>query len=404
MTMRSSPMRMVITDPKGKEDKVCRESDLFTKSIHLTRNLSSTAGANGRHTRPNVNPREYTANVPVSACSRGLPFTDQPTQQPQGSPRGVMRSVSRVESNKAPIAERMGAIQRCIGTVSSGVIAGGLNIDDRNNCSLSSTYSKTSFYKGKPAADRHRSPISVKSAASAAPGPMNSSYATRSSIGSVNNTQILASQESRVVQLVDGLAALEQQLSNEVTIREKTVASLMEAFQKKIREAVDAIENKNRQKLTEMQISVNNMADKIVCLERELAVERGKNERLTQELLIQEAGGGDFEELSEHFYKEKERSQKSYSELESRVSQEIQKINSSIEEERIMRDKECSVVKELLQEVSSTRQNADNKLLAKFYEDLHRIKKAVENEKVEREVTEENIAATLEDIVNSLKQ
>jgi hypothetical protein len=203
-----------------------------------------------------------------------------------------------------------------------------------------------------------------------------------------------------MIEMKDAAIRLEQHLALEVKRRAEGDAKLQTLVDARAREITATLEKKVTERLLAMHHQVDTLTKRVGQLNADLALEREKNVRLTQELRYHAAQGlGDIKQAVEQ---ERVQRQEKEGLLSKKLSEDVFRLQERIDVERHAREMMLTAVKEEMGQVKKHREKGDERFIRKLNEDIAALKKQLTAEEETRKRGEEHLAKAMEEIVEQL--
>lgn len=222
---------------------------------------------------------------------------------------------------------------------------------------------------------------------------------------------VAVNQERRLAGLVEICSQLEKQVAQEVSIRVKGTKAISDLIDKRIADAVRELESTYEDRVLKMHVAVDTLTNKLASLEDQLVVEREKNARLTEELIAHHqefnpaeggVGSGPMQELWSHVEHLKHTGKEALDRLVERVTKELERLDERVDAEHFARERQVADIQSALIDAVNRRKKEDKDTVDTLQQEIAALAQAVDAERREREVTEENIAETLEQLMSQL--
>ena len=197
-------------------------------------------------------------------------------------------------------------------------------------------------------------------------------------------------------------ARLQQHITLEVRRRTEADAGLQQAMDVRARDIRESLEQKAAARLMDVHKAVDLLTKRVDTLGAELAQEREKNVRLTQELKFQSTQGvQDVKSALGH-----ERAQRLEKEqlLGKKLTEDVFRLQERLDVERHAREQMVGEVRSDLGRAARKREKSDVRLLLQLQDDVRAMAGALEAERDQRERGEEQLAATMDDMVGQVNQ
>lgn len=187
-----------------------------------------------------------------------------------------------------------------------------------------------------------------------------------------------------------------EHLSAEATARAEADRKLKILIDLKAQEIAAELERRATENLQRLQVHIDGLTKKVDGLERELASEREKNVRLTQEIKF--LATHSLEDVKDQLVVERSQRMEGQTSLLHRIAQECHRLQERLDAERHARDQMNHVVRDELQRASRQKEKSEDKVLLKIKDELAALRVALRNETNTRERTEEQLTSTLEEV------
>jgi hypothetical protein len=194
---------------------------------------------------------------------------------------------------------------------------------------------------------------------------------------------------------------IHQLLANEVRRRTEGDKMLQNHIDTKIKEAVAIIEKKFAEKFVQMHVAVDSATKKLEKLQNELAVEREKNVRLTQEMKYFATKG--VQDVQDAVTQEKHHRLEEECLLQKKLSEDVGRLQERIDVEKHAREAMLKEAREEIGRASKHRDKSDERVMARLTEDLRTLRANFAAETEKRQRGEEQLAAAMEEIVSQVQ-
>ena len=194
---------------------------------------------------------------------------------------------------------------------------------------------------------------------------------------------------------------IEQLLTNEVRRRTEGDKLIQQHIEARAREMVQAVEKKFSEKLIHMHVSVDGVTKQLEKLQHELAVEREKNVRLTQEVKYFATKG--VEDIRDAMTQEKNHRIEKEGLLQKKLSEELVRLQERLDVEKHARETMVKAARDEIARAGKQREKSDERVLTRMREDLQILKANYAAEVETREKGEEQLAAAMEDLVSQVQ-
>lgn len=211
---------------------------------------------------------------------------------------------------------------------------------------------------------------------------------------------MLSVPDDRWREVREHVVKMEQHLALEVRRRAEADRDTQLLLEARCQEITEALERKVADRLAHSHHAVDALTKKVDKLTTELALEREKNIRLTQELRQQSQQGlADVKAVVEQ-----ERKQRSEREilLKKKLQEDTFRLQERIDVERHAREVMTAALQEDIGKAAQVRHKADEKLLAQLREDILSLGARVRQEHDLLERAEETLASNLNDVVEQV--
>ena len=203
--------------------------------------------------------------------------------------------------------------------------------------------------------------------------------------------------EGRLLELKDASIRIEQHLALEVKRRAEADAKLQQLIDVRAKEMAQGLEKRVTDRMVQMHQAVDGLTKRVGQLNRELAVEREKNVRLTQELKYH-AGQG-LSDIRATVEQEKLQRMEKEQLLAKKLGEDVFRMQERLDVERHAREVMLTAVKEDMSKFSGTREKSDERFVRKLREDIIKLREQLQAEEETRAQGEEQLAQAMEDIV-----
>jgi hypothetical protein len=194
---------------------------------------------------------------------------------------------------------------------------------------------------------------------------------------------------------------IEQLLTNEVRRRTEGDKIIQHHVDAKVKEAVAMIEKKFAEKFVQMHLAVDNATKQLEKLQQELAIEREKNVRLTQEMKYFATKG--VQDVQDAVTQEKNHRLEEECLLQKKLSEDVMRLQERLDVEKHAREQMVKAAREEISKAAKMRDKSDERALARLTDDLQRLKASFSLEVEQREKGEEQLAAAMEDVVSQVQ-
>lgn len=204
-----------------------------------------------------------------------------------------------------------------------------------------------------------------------------------------------------VISLKQHAIKIEEHLAVEATTRQEMDRRLKLLVDQKIREELVRLEKKAGDRIAELHNHVETLSRRTETLQAELTTEREKNVRLTQELKFHVAHG--VADVREHVNQVRSVSQASQSILAKNLAENILRLQEKLDVERHSRESVLVAVREEMHHAARSRDKTDDRALQKLRDDVVALEVQLKRERETRERGEEQLAATMEEVVAQIQ-
>ena len=205
-------------------------------------------------------------------------------------------------------------------------------------------------------------------------------------------------EENRMYEMRELTTKIERHLALEVKRRTESDKLLQAMLEQRIKEVTESIDKKVSEKLVLMQHNIDIVTKKMERMTVELAAERDKTSRLTQELRNQYQTG--LQEMKHGVEFEKSQRMEKEAMLLKRLTEDVHRLQERLDVERHMRE---SLAKQIqTPPPPSNSKSLDDKFKAHVLDDIECLKVAIRMECETRERGEENLASTMDELVRQV--
>lgn len=198
----------------------------------------------------------------------------------------------------------------------------------------------------------------------------------------------------------DSAHRLQQHVALEVRRRTEGQKALQQLVDARAAELSRQLEQKTQERMLDLHKNVDLLTKRVDVLQKELAAEREKNVRLTQEMKFQATQG--MQDVKGALDHERAQRQEKEALLAKKLSEDVFRLQERLDVERHARDAMVAAVKDDLVAATKSRHKSDERLLQELLEDVKGLKAALAEEHEERERSEEHLAAAMNDIVTQV--
>jgi hypothetical protein len=230
-------------------------------------------------------------------------------------------------------------------------------------------------------------------------GPSGSSTALRSLAASRLASGPAGDPEHAWREVTETSVRLQQHVALEVRRRAEGQKALQQLVDARAKELANDLEKKVQERMISLHRNVDVLVRRVDVLNKELAVEREKNVRLTQELKYQASQG--LTEVKASIEQERTQRVEKEAMLTRKLSEDVFRLQERLDVERHARDEMVAAVRGELAAASRQRHSADEQIVQKLLDDIKAVKLGIERE--EREKGEEHLAAALNDVVRQVQ-
>ena len=216
----------------------------------------------------------------------------------------------------------------------------------------------------------------------------------------VNDKKSSVLGEGRLLEMKDSAIRIEQHLALEVKRRAEADQKLQVLIDARAKELAQQLEKKVTDKMVQMHHAVDTLTKRVGQLNAELALEREKNVRLTQELRYHASQG--LQDVRQAV--EQERVQRCEKEalIVKKLGEDVFRLQERLDVERHAREVMLVAVKEDMGKVGKSREKSDERFVRKLREDITALKQQLKAEEESRERGEEHLAQAMEEVVQQV--
>ena len=208
-------------------------------------------------------------------------------------------------------------------------------------------------------------------------------------------------EENRLYEMRELTTKIERHLALEVKRRTESDKVLQAMLDHRIKEVSESMERKVNDKLVLMQHNVDILTKKLERVTSELASERDKTGRLTQELRTQYLAG--LQEMKQGVEMEKAQRMEKEALLLKRLTEDVHRLQERLDVERHTREAAFKTAREEggKKSVAPT-DKVDERFKAHVLDDIECLKTALRLEAETRERGEESLASTMDELVRQV--
>eukprot|EP00760_Papus_ankaliazontas_P034093 PhM_4_TR6966/c0_g1_i1/m.17319 len=210
-------------------------------------------------------------------------------------------------------------------------------------------------------------------------------------------------EENRLYEMKELTNKIERHLALEVRRRTESDRVLQAMIEHKVKEVQETVDKKINDKLVLMQHNVDILTKKLERVTSELAAERDKTSRLTEELRVQYRDG--LHEIKQGVEHEKAQRMEKEAMLLKRLTEDVHRMQERLDVERHTRDTALRQVKDDLQRFGANggKPAADEKFRIHVLDDIECLKTALQLETEARERGEDGLATTMDELVRQVQ-
>lgn len=207
--------------------------------------------------------------------------------------------------------------------------------------------------------------------------------------------------EEKWRQVKESTLKVEQHLALEVRRRMEGHRDLLQTLDARCQTMVIALEKKVADRLAQAHHVVDMLTKKVDTLSSELAIEREKNVRLTQELRVHAQQG--LSDVKHALDQETKQRLERETLLSRKLQEDIFRLEERIDVEHHTRDAMTLALRQDIDRASKERAKADERLLQQLRTDLATLKSKLLEEAVERQRTQDELTVALSSVVDQVK-
>eukprot|EP01064_Diplonema_japonicum_P028452 TRINITY_DN4362_c0_g1_i2.p1 TRINITY_DN4362_c0_g1~~TRINITY_DN4362_c0_g1_i2.p1 ORF type:complete len:244 (+),score=96.91 TRINITY_DN4362_c0_g1_i2:116-847(+) len=208
-------------------------------------------------------------------------------------------------------------------------------------------------------------------------------------------------EENRLFEMRELTNKVEKHLALEVKRRAESDKVLQNMFESKMKEMQVATDKKFTEKFTQVQLNVDILTKKIVSLEKELVSEREKNAQLIQKLNYEQQQS--VQTLKNTLEQDKVQRMEKEAQMLRKGAEDAYRIQERLDIEKHARDVGFEGLREAIAKLSQDKDKHDEKFKSLMLADIEQLKAAVRFEHEEREQSEEQLVATMDQIVQKVE-
>lgn len=234
--------------------------------------------------------------------------------------------------------------------------------------------------------------VAIPTATSAAVAHYSAQLPTAATIQSVEDALLVMRQHA---------TKIEEHLGVEATARLDGDRKLKAIIEHRVREAMSNIEKKAAERITEVHMQLDQLTKKLEKVQNELALEREKNVRLTQELKYQATQG--LADVRDQVGQVRGFCQSSQGALTKKMDDDLFRLQERLDVERHARENIVRNIREEIAVAAKQREKQDDRILQKLKDDITSVEVLLKRESEIREKGEEQLAATMEEVVAQIQ-
>eukprot|EP01059_Diplonema_ambulator_P015991 TRINITY_DN2722_c0_g1_i1.p1 TRINITY_DN2722_c0_g1~~TRINITY_DN2722_c0_g1_i1.p1 ORF type:complete len:283 (+),score=152.72 TRINITY_DN2722_c0_g1_i1:32-850(+) len=208
-------------------------------------------------------------------------------------------------------------------------------------------------------------------------------------------------EENRLFEMRELTNKVEKHLALEVKRRAESDKVLQNMFEGRMKEMQAAMDKKFTEKFTQMQLNVDILTKKLVSLEKELVAEREKNAQLIQKLNYEQQQS--VQTLKNTLEQDKVQRMEKEAQVLRKSAEDTNKIQNMLAVEKQARDVGFEGLREAIAKLSQDKDKHDEKFKSLVLADIEQLKAVVRMEHDEREQSEEQLVATMDQIVQKVE-
>lgn len=211
----------------------------------------------------------------------------------------------------------------------------------------------------------------------------------------------LQSFEDDILTMKQHTIKIEEHLAVEGITRQEADRKLKGLVDQRVKDLLHTLEKKATDRIAELHVQLSGLTKKVETLQGELASEREKNTRLTQELKYHATHG--FADVRDNVAQVRHMCQSSQALLAKTLTENLFRLQERLDVERHARESMLRGVTEEIAQTAKQREKFDDRVLQKIRDDVSAVESMLRIEKDTREKTEEQLAVALEDVVTQVQ-
>jgi len=177
---------------------------------------------------------------------------------------------------------------------------------------------------------------------------------------------------------------------------------LVQMFDNKLATVQESLEKKLSEKFSALQITIDIQSKRINTLEKLLADEKERNDKITQEIKIGVVG--QLDDLKNLIEQEKVARLEKEAQILKRMTDDFNKMTDRLDSERILRDQALANLRDEIQRKDLDKMKNEQTFKQQIMEEIEVMKQNLKQEMLNREATEEHMVQTIDQIVQQIQE
>ncbi|KAJ4456701.1 putative Dynein assembly factor 3; axonemal [Paratrimastix pyriformis] len=207
--------------------------------------------------------------------------------------------------------------------------------------------------------------------------------------------------EIRVQSIRDVVSKIEKNLTMEIKRRQEADRALQNLLEMRVNSLQEALESDLKDKLRQIMTAVESLNGRVQQIEHDVKDEKESRQKEledTNALLLRQ-----LNTLQNTFEMEKMSRMERETQILKRMSDDVFRLQEKIDGEKLARETGLAQLRDEMQEGAQARTKVDEKMRAHFLEEIASLHAQLQAEQQAREANEEQIVATVEDVVSGLQ-
>eukprot|EP01063_Lacrimia_lanifica_P035783 TRINITY_DN690_c0_g2_i1.p1 TRINITY_DN690_c0_g2~~TRINITY_DN690_c0_g2_i1.p1 ORF type:complete len:298 (+),score=163.96 TRINITY_DN690_c0_g2_i1:124-894(+) len=208
-------------------------------------------------------------------------------------------------------------------------------------------------------------------------------------------------EENRLFEIKDLSNKVEKHLALEVKRRAESDKVLQTMFETKMKEMQETMEKNFNDKMAVMKHNVDILTKKIITLEKDLVTERERSAQLMQKVSYESQQS--VQNIKNTLDQEKVQRMEKEAQLLRKSAEDVHRLQERLDDEKRAREVDVGSLRDAIRKLSSDKDKHDEKFRSLVLSDIDQLKAAVRCEHDSREQAEEQLAATMAQIVDQFE-